>query len=49
MGFDPVNAFNLILGRIDRVCVALEASVKEEKKIAVALDRIAAALEEKRD
>jgi hypothetical protein len=28
-GFDPVDAFNLLLGRLDRIAVALEKIAKQ--------------------
>lgn len=33
-GFDPVEAFNLILGRLDRLAVALEKMTKAVEKLA---------------
>jgi hypothetical protein len=34
LGFDPVDAFNLLIGRLDRIAVALEkiAKLLAEKK-----------------
>jgi hypothetical protein len=29
LGFDPVDAFNLLIGRLDRIAVALEKIAKQ--------------------
>jgi hypothetical protein len=38
LGFDPVEAFNLVLGRLDRLAVALERIGKQLERIARTLD-----------